>query len=80
MLRPADSAETVEAYKLAMYNQNSPTVLIFSRQDLEDLPGDDRRKQAEKASRGGHVVVGVSFPTASGSSDSHPDFPPRSIP
>lgn len=62
VLRPADSAETVEAYKLAMYNQNSPTVLIFSRQDLEDLPGDDRRKQAEKASRGGYVIVGAENP------------------
>ena len=62
VLRPADSAETVEAYKLAMYNQNSPTVLIFSRQDLEDLPGDDRRKQAEKAARGGYVVVEAENP------------------
>ena len=37
-------------------------MLIFSRQDLEDLPGDDRRKQAEKASRGGYVIVGAENP------------------
>lgn len=57
VIRPADAAETVEAYRLAMNNWNSPTVLIFSRQDLEDLPGTDRRKEARKAENGGYVIV-----------------------
>lgn len=57
VLRPADSAETLEAYKLAMENKSTPTVLIFSRQNLEDLPAENRREQAKKASKGGYVVV-----------------------
>ncbi len=57
VLRPADSAETLEAYKLAMENKSTPTVLIFSRQNLEDLPAENRREQAKNASKGGYVVV-----------------------
>ncbi len=56
VLRPADSAETIAAYKLAMENNDTPTVLIFSRQDLEDIPGDERREEAKKAMHGGYVV------------------------
>ncbi len=56
VLRPADSAETVEAYKLAMENKDTPTVLIFSRQNLEDLPGENRREEAKKVAKGGYIV------------------------
>ncbi len=56
VLRPADGAETVAAYKLAMENDKTPSVLIFSRQNLEDLPGENRREEAMKASYGGYVV------------------------
>ena len=56
VIRPCDSAETVEAYRLAMNNWDSPTVLIFSRQNLEDLPGENRRQEAAKAAHGGYVV------------------------
>lgn len=56
VLRPADSAETVEAYKLAMENKDTPTVLIFSRQNLEDLPGENRREEAKMSAKGGYVV------------------------
>ncbi|MDE5878320.1 MAG: transketolase [Muribaculaceae bacterium] len=62
VLRPADSAETVEAYRLAMNNWECPTVLIFSRQNLEDLPGADRRKEARKAECGGYVVIPAEKP------------------
>lgn len=62
VIRPADSAETVEAYRMAMNNWESPTVLIFSRQDLEDLPGDNRREDARKASHGGYVVIPAENP------------------
>ena len=61
-LRPADAAETVEAYRLAMNNWDSPTVLIFSRQDLEDLPGENRRKEARQAEKGGYVVIPAEKP------------------
>ena len=55
-MRPADSAETIAAYKLAMENVKTPTVLIFSRQNLEDLPGENRRQEAMKAKHGAYVV------------------------
>ena len=58
VLRPADSAETVEAWKLAMAEER-PVALITSRQNVKDLPamGDDRRKEAEGLQKGGYVVV-----------------------
>ena len=65
VLRPADSAETLESWKMAMENQNSPTVLIFSRQDLEDIPalGDVSRAQAAKGTeKGGYTVLKVDKP------------------
>ncbi len=62
VLRPADSAETLEAYRLAMENRETPTVLIFSRQNLEDLPGENRMEEARKAARGGYAVVEAADP------------------
>ncbi len=56
VMRPADSAETIAAYKVAMEEKHRPSVLIFSRQNLEDLPGEDRRREAMKAEKGGYVV------------------------
>lgn len=58
VLRPADAAETVEAYRVAMNEWKRPSVLILSRQDLEDIPSDDRRRQAAGVARGGYVVYG----------------------
>ncbi|MDE6010115.1 MAG: transketolase [Muribaculaceae bacterium] len=59
VLRPADSAEVIECYKIAMATNDRPTVMIFSRQDLEDLPGEDRREQAKGVNKGGYVVYGA---------------------
>ena len=56
VIRPADSAETIAAYEMAMENDKTPTVLIFSRQNLEDIPGENRRTEARKAMKGGYVV------------------------
>ncbi len=58
-LRPADSAETIACWRMALENRNSPTVLIFSRQDLEDVPAldGDRRKEARGAEKGGYLVM-----------------------
>ena len=58
VLRPADAAETMEAYRVAMNEWKRPSVLILSRQDLEDIPSDDRRRQAAGVARGGYVVYG----------------------
>lgn len=64
VLRPADSAETAACWKLAMENKKSPSVLIFSRQDLEDLPAvtGNRRAEAHKAEKGGYIVVPAENP------------------
>lgn len=62
VIRPADGAETVAAYKMAMENDKTPTVLIFSRQNLEDLPGENRREEAMKAERGAYVVKAAENP------------------
>ena len=40
VLRPADSAETTVAWKMAMENTDTPTGLILTRQDVEDLPSE----------------------------------------
>lgn len=62
VIRPADSAETVAAYKMAMENDKTPTVLILSRQNLEDLPGENRREEAMNSVKGGYVVRQVATP------------------
>ena len=64
VIRPADSAETMVAWKMAMENKTSPTVLIFSRQNLEDLPSveGNRREEALKAERGGYVLLPAENP------------------
>ena len=56
VLRPADGAETVEAWRLAM-EQHRPVAMITSRQNIKDLPAQgDRRKEAEGLRKGGYVV------------------------
>ena len=57
-LRPADAAETTIAWKIALENQNTPTALILSRQNIKDLPGqiNTRKKEAESATRGAYFV------------------------
>lgn len=62
VLRPCDSAETVESYRLALENKKSPTILIFSRQNLEDIPAADRAAEARKTGKGGYVVYDVPQP------------------
>lgn len=64
VLRPADSAETLECWKMAMENTESPTVLIFSRQNLPDLKGDGvtRQKAAEGTRRGGYTILHAENP------------------
>jgi transketolase len=55
-LRPADSAETVANWKLALENRHSPSGLILSRQNVNDLPGSERRAQATQAAKGAYIV------------------------
>lgn len=59
VLRPADAAETSVAWKMAMENTLTPTALILSRQNVNDLPSasGNRYNDALGAMRGGYVVV-----------------------
>ncbi len=54
-LRPADAWETVACWKLAFENKQTPSGLILSRQNINDLPG-DRQSQAFEASKGAYIV------------------------
>lgn len=63
VLRPADSAETIEAWKMAMENRNSPSVLILSRQNLNDVPSaGNRREEAKGLAKGGYLVMETADP------------------
>ncbi len=60
VLRPADAAETSYAWQMAMDNKHRPTGLIFSRQDIKDLPapaGTTRIEAARGALRGGYTAL-----------------------
>ena len=62
VLRPADAKETTESWALAMENTSTPTALILSRQNIQNLPeGNDY----SAVSKGGYVVAG---------SDENPDI------
>ena len=58
VLRPADSAETAVAWKIALNNKKTPTALILSRQNIKDLPSDsgDRFSDALKSEKGAYIV------------------------
>ena len=64
VLRPADAAETSVAWKMAMENTDTPTALILSRQNVNDLPSatGNRYEDALGAYNGGYVVVKAENP------------------
>lgn len=53
-LRPADVNESTVAWKMAMENTNTPTALIFSRQNIKNVTSD--YEQALKAEKGAYIV------------------------
>ena len=55
-LRPADANETSVAWKMAMENTSTPTALILSRQNINNLP-DSSYEQALKAEKGAYVAL-----------------------
>ncbi len=61
VLRPADVNEATQAWKLAMENMSTPTGLIFSRQNIENLP---KGTAYAEAAKGAYIVAG---------SDENPD-------
>ena len=56
VLRPADVEETTVAWKLAMENTDTPTGLILSRQNINNLPEGTDYAQAAK---GAYVIAGA---------------------
>ena len=58
VLRPADGAETIAAWKIAVANKR-PTALILTRQDVKDLPAatGNRRLEAMQLAKGAYVLV-----------------------
>lgn len=60
VLRPCDVEETTVAWRMAVENTHTPTALILSRQNINDLPapeGKTRAEAAEQATRGGYIVL-----------------------
>lgn len=55
VLRPADAEETTQVWKLAMENTTTPSALIFSRQNIANLPAGNDYTQADK---GAYIVAG----------------------
>lgn len=57
VLRPADVQEATVAWKMAMENKTTPTGLIFSRQNINDLPAKvNRYTEALQAEKGAYIV------------------------
>lgn len=58
-LRPADGHETTFCWKLALENQQSPSGLILSRQNIDDVPArpnSTRYQDAQAAAKGAYIV------------------------
>lgn len=59
VLRPADVNETTVAWKMAMENTETPTGMIFSRQNIKNLPvaeGKTAYESALQAEKGAYIV------------------------
>lgn len=55
VFRPADADETTVCWQMAMENMETPTALIFSRQNIKSLP---EGTNYQKARKGAYVVAG----------------------
>ncbi len=63
VLRPADSAETTVAWEMALENKETPTALILTRQDVNDIESKgDRYADAQGTRRGGYIVIDAPQP------------------
>jgi transketolase len=58
VLRPSDGTETVVSWKMALENTSTPTALILSRQNINDVPvvGKSRYSDALQAEKGGYIA------------------------
>lgn len=60
VIRPADARETAHAWRAAILNNDGPTVLVFSRQNLPLISGD---KAAQGVARGAYILWEASSDT-----------------
>jgi transketolase len=58
VLRPADSAETTVAWKIALENKKTPTGLILSRQNIKDIPSENNNRYSDalNSEKGAYIV------------------------
>ena len=59
VLRPADAQETTVCWKLALEKTDGPSGLIFSRQNIPDVPpkgNETRFEDAQQAAKGAYIV------------------------
>jgi transketolase len=59
VLRPADAVETTVAWKMAVENTETPTALILSRQNINDIPakaGSTRYTDALESYKGAYIA------------------------
>ncbi len=56
VLRPADVEEATVSWRMAMENQKTPTALVLSRQNIKNLPGDNRKAASQQVEKGAYVV------------------------
>jgi transketolase len=58
VLRPADGNETTVAWKMAVENTATPTALILSRQNIENIPASgDPYQSALQTEKGAYIVL-----------------------
>lgn len=58
VLRPADANETTVAWKMALENTDTPTALILSRQNIENLPvNGSAYESALQTEKGAYIVL-----------------------
>ena len=56
VLRPADAFETVTAWEMAFENNDRPTAIILTRQNVKTLPGDNRYEASKACRKGAYIV------------------------
>ncbi len=53
VIRPCDSIEVKEAYDVYLHSPNNPTVLVLTRQDVENIRKEEKENQLAK---GGYII------------------------
>ena len=57
VIRPCDEAEAIEAWLVALENNNGPTALVLTRQNIEPVTEADRNVVIKGTRRGGYTIL-----------------------